>query len=108
VAWNKERDLALSAISRNPGDYAVGTAKGVARSIWDLNHIESEGLDLRAEPRSEGRAVPPQLTTWTWMASCRCASPGSSCHSAVPRFCLLIVGEERSRRPPPCCPYCSS
>jgi len=98
-AWNVQRELALTAILRNPDDYAVGTAKGVARSIWDLNHIESEGLNLRAELRREGRAVPQQLTTWTWMASMPLllawfvVSLGGAAS-----LLLLFVGEERSRR----------
>jgi len=97
-ALSVQRDVALTAIWRNPGDYALGTVRRVGHWIWNMNHVD-ERHDLRAELRREGRDVPQQITTWTWSASMVllivwfAASLGGAAS-----LVLLFVGDERSRR----------
>jgi 4-amino-4-deoxy-L-arabinose transferase-like glycosyltransferase len=97
-ALSKQTNLALTAIWRSPGDYALGTVRRTGQWIWNMNHVDDRH-DLPPELRREGRAVPQQITTWTWSASTVLliawfiASLGGAASLA-----LLFVGDERSRR----------
>ncbi len=97
-ALSEQRDLALTAIWRNPGDYALGTGRALGRWIWNMTYVD-ERHDLHAELRREGRAVPEQIALWTWSASrvllyaWFVASLGGAAALLLP-----FVGEERSRR----------
>jgi hypothetical protein len=97
-AFDVEKTLALTAIRREPGEYALGTWRELKRSVRDINGFDGSSALLDELDRTRP-PVPESATTGIWEV----ARPLSSVWwllslNVVAGLLVLLTGEPARRR----------